>query len=155
MSFLPAPFRHWPQSSRHLATLAISALATFGPASAVAQETPAVPPTTSAPAGKDDDAPKGSVKLRIQVTNPHGNPVANASVYIRFYKGAGVFHSDKLAELDLKTNHDGSVKVPPVPQGKIQIQVVAPGWHTFGQWYEITKDEQAVAIQLEEPAHWY
>jgi hypothetical protein len=42
-----------------------------------------------------------------------------------------------------------------VPQGKIQIQVIAQGWHTFGEWYDIEKDEQAVIIQLKEPPHWY
>jgi hypothetical protein len=113
------------------------------------------PPPTSAPTGKDNNAPEGTVKLKIQVTNPSGSPVANASVYVRYYRDGGLLHHDQLAELDLKTNQDGSVKVPPVPQGKIQIQVIAQGWHTFGEWYYIEKDEQAVTIQLKEPPHWY
>ena len=114
------------------------------------------PPTTAAPTGRDPDSPSGSVKLRIIVTNPKGDPVANASVYVRYYTGgSGLMHHDQLQELDFKTNQDGSVKVPPVPQGKIQVQVIAQGWHTFGEWYEIEKDEQAVNIQLKEAPHWY
>jgi hypothetical protein len=57
--------------------------------------------------------------------------------------------------MNFKTNQDGSVKVPPVPQGKIQIQVIATGWHTFGQWFLINQDEQTVTVKLEEPPHWY
>ena len=30
-----------------------------------------------------------------------------------------------------------SVKVPAVPAGKILIQVIAKGLHTFGKWYDI------------------
>jgi hypothetical protein len=131
----------------------------FAPVPARAQAdpspNPAAPPA-SPPSAKGDTAPAGSVKLKILVTNPDGNPVANASVYVRYYKdGGGMLHHQDLAELDLKTNQDGSVKVPLVPQGKIQIQVIAKGWHTFGEWYDVEKDEQSVAIQLQEPPHWY
>jgi hypothetical protein len=57
--------------------------------------------------------------------------------------------------MDLKTNQDGSVKVPEIPQGKVMIQVVAPGWHTFGKWYDVEQPEQVISIQLEPPPHWY
>jgi hypothetical protein len=128
-------------------------------AAAIAQDnkpSDAAPPTTTAPTGKDPNAPQGSVKIKIVVTNPKGNPVSNASVYVRYYTGgAGLLHHDDLQELDFKTNQDGSVKIPPVPQGKIQVQVIAQGLHTFGEWYDIEKDEQSISIQLKEPPHWY
>jgi len=89
------------------------------------------------------------------VTNSRNDPVANASVYVRFNTPGGFLHHDQLAELDLKTNQDGSAKVPPVPQGKILIQVVAKGWHTYGKWYDIETDEQSIAIKLDPPPHWY
>ncbi|HXA55787.1 MAG TPA: carboxypeptidase-like regulatory domain-containing protein [Candidatus Acidoferrum sp.] len=116
---------------------------------------PSNPPTAPAPTGHDENAPPGTVKLKIVVTNPRGTPVSNASVYVRYYKEGGLMHHDQLAELDLKTGQDGAAKVPGVPQGKIQIQVVATGWHTFGEWYDIEKEEQTVSIQLQEPPHWY
>ena len=95
-------------------------------------------------------------KLRLRVLNDEGKPVGNASVYVRFYtEGGGLRHRDKLAELDLKTNQDGTVKVPPVPQGKILIQVIAPGWHTFGKWYDVEQDNDSIEIKLEPPPHWY
>ena len=81
--------------------------------------------------------------------------MSNASVYVRYNEPGGLFHHDKLAELGLKTNEDGAVKVPPVPQGKILIQVVAKGWHTYGKWYEINAEEESIEIVLEPPPHWY
>jgi hypothetical protein len=104
---------------------------------------------------KDDKQSSGSVKLKILVLNSRGTPVPNASVYVRFHQSGGLLHHDKLAEMNFKTNQDGSVKVPPVPQGKIQIQVIATGWHTYGEWYDINQDEQTVTVKLEEPPHWY
>ena len=85
-----------------------------------------------------------------------GKPVANASVYVRYDVPGGLLHKDKLAELDLKTNGDGSVRVPAVPQGKILIQVIAPGWHTYGNWYDLEgKEEDSVEIKLDPPHRWY
>lgn len=108
------------------------------------------------PSAKDDKPSEQSLaKLRIQVKGNNGKPVANASVYVRYNKPGGFLHKDKLAELDLKTNGEGTVKVPPVPQGNVLIQVIAPGWHTYGRWYEINKDEQSIDIQLDPPTHWY
>jgi hypothetical protein len=96
-----------------------------------------------------------STKLRIVVTNSRSDPVPNASVYVRFNTSGGLLHHDQLAELDLKTNQDGTAKAPPVPQGKILIQVVAKGWHTYGKWYDIETDEQLISIKLDPPPHWY
>jgi hypothetical protein len=97
----------------------------------------------------------GMTRLRIRVTDANDKPVGNASVYVRYYTSGGFLHHDKLEELNFKTNEDGSVKVPEIPQGKILIQVIAKGWHTYGKWYEIAQSEQAVPIKLEPPPHWY
>jgi nitrogen fixation protein FixH len=104
---------------------------------------------------KDKNADPPTVKLRIEVSGPNGKPVGNASVYVRFNQPGGTFHKDKLAELNMKTNEDGSVKVPEVPQGKILIQVIAKNLHTFGKWYDIQKDAETIQIKLDPPPHWY
>jgi hypothetical protein len=124
--------------------------------------TPAQPPPaqsqTPPPDKKDKDkksSDPATIKLRIQVSGADGKPVGNASVYIRYNEPGGLFHKDKLAELNFKTNQDGSVKVTDVPQGKILIQVVAKGWHTYGKWYEFNTDSETVQIKLDPPPHWY
>jgi len=109
----------------------------------------------SSDSNKKDNSDATTVRLKIEVTDPNDRPVGNASVYVRFNQTGGPLHKDKLAELNLKTNDDGSVKVPEIPQGKIMIQVVAKGWHTFGKWYDINKSEDTIQIKLQNPPHWY
>jgi hypothetical protein len=105
---------------------------------------------------KDDQTSDGTTtRLRIRVTNPEDKPVGNASVYVRFNQPGNFLHKDKLAELSFKTNEDGSVKVPAVPRGKILVQVIAKGLHTYGKWYDIEKDQDTIEIKLEAPTHWY
>lgn len=98
-----------------------------------------------------------SVELHIVVTGgPKDTPIANASVYVRFPQETGFIRKkEKLSEMTLKTNQEGSVKVPPVPTGKVLIQVVAQGWKTYGQWYTLEKDEETIKIKLERPPKWY
>jgi hypothetical protein len=96
-----------------------------------------------------------STRLKIVVTNFDGKPVASASVYVRFNEPGSFLHKDKLAEMAFKTNDDGSVKVPNVPVGKVLIQVVGKGLHTYGKWFDVAKDQEAIEIKLERPPHWY
>lgn len=117
----------------------------------------------SQPAPKDDksttkddkSATPHSTRLKINVTNSEDKPVGNASVYVRFNEAGGFLRHDKLAELSFKTNQDGSVKVPAVPAGKIMIQVIAKGLHTYGKWYDIEDETATIDIKLEPPPHWY
>jgi hypothetical protein len=114
------------------------------------------PPQDKPTDSKKDSKPSDptTTKLRIHVI-ADGKPVGNASVYVRFPVAGGIFHKEKLSELNLKTNEDGSAKVPDIPRGKILIQVVAKGWKTYGKWYDIDSEAITVEIKLEAPAHWY
>jgi hypothetical protein len=99
-----------------------------------------------------DEAP--TTKLKIVVTG-NGKPVGNASVYVRFNAASGLLRKEKQMEVDLKTNENGTAKVKDLPRGKILVQVVAKGWHTFGQWFEMDSDDKTIEIKLEPPPHWY
>jgi hypothetical protein len=114
------------------------------------------PPQDKPTDSKKDSKPSDptTTKLRIHVT-ADDKPVGNASVYVRFPVAGGIFHKEKLSELNLKTNEDGSAKVPDIPRGKILIQVVAKGWKTYGKWYDIDSEAMTIEIKLEAPAHWY
>jgi hypothetical protein len=111
--------------------------------------------STDAPSQDKKTSDASNVRLKIVVTNNENKPVGDASVYIRFNVPGGFLHKDKLAELSLKTNSDGSVKVPEVPTGKILIQVIAKGLHTYGKWYDIQKDQDTIEIKLDPAPHWY
>src|ERR1700690_144921 len=143
-----------------LAIVLLGASLSFAQPQSQDQSSP--PPASSdkaAAPGKQDKSKKSDdpplTKLKIHVTDSRDKPVDNASVYVRFNESGGLFRKDKLAEMNFKTNQDGSVKVPDVPQGKILIQVVAKGLHTYGKWYEIDTDEESVEIKLEPAPHWY
>jgi len=92
----------------------------------------------------------GTSRLRIEVTGGDANkPVDNASVYLRFPK-------EKKIELDLKTNQAGVARSPEIPQGKVLIQIVAPGWKTYGEYHDVSESEQTIQIHLLRPAtRWY
>lgn len=105
---------------------------------------------------QSDKAPGASDKrnatsrLRIELTGGDENkPVADASIYLRF-------PAQKKVELDLKTNQEGIARSPEIPQGKILIQVVAPGWKTYGEYHDISESEQTIQIHLvKPPIKWY
>jgi hypothetical protein len=104
--------------------------------------------------GKTDPAPN-SVHLTIVVTNLEDKkPVESASVYVKFVQ-ARVLGKDKKIEMNLKTNLSGVVHVPEIPRGKFLVQVIAPGWKTFGEYYEVDQAEQTINIELARPPKWY
>src|SRR5260221_4793043 len=104
--------------------------------------------------GKSDSA-SNSVHLTIIVTNAEDKkPVDSASVYVKFVQ-ARVLGKDKKIEMNLKSNLSGVVHVPEIPRGKFLVQVIAPGWKTFGEYYEVDQAEQTINIELARPPKWY
>jgi hypothetical protein len=106
---------------------------------------------------KSDDTP---VSLQIKVVGGEKqDPVVNASVYLRFQeKHALLFllHKKSKVELDLKTDDRGYASFNDLPQGKVLIQVVAPKWQTFGEYFELNQEKQTILITLHRPkTHWY
>lgn len=127
-----------------------------GPTLAQTASSEKTPPEKSGTQDKKEtkSSEQGTTKLRIVVTG-NEKPVSNASVYVKYNEPGGLFHREKLAEMSFKTNLDGSVKVPEVPRGRILIQVIAKGWHTYGKWYEIETENETIQIKLEPPPRWY
>ena len=154
------PLHRWSLAFRFGTPFVLSLLvASVVPAQITGSSQPSSQDNSSSGDKKADKSDKSSepatVKLQIHVSTKDDKPISEASVYVRFNESGGFLRHDKLAELDLKTNQDGNVKVPAIPQGKIMIQVIAIGWHTYGQWYEINQPEQIVEIKLDRPPHWY
>lgn len=122
---------------------------------AVALVVPLALAAQSADKDKKKDADDAVTRLRIEVTGgEEGKPVDQASVYVKYTEGR-FLRRDKKVELNLKTNREGVARLDDAPRGKVLIQVVAPGWKTFGKWYELDQDEQTIKIQLQKPPRWY
>jgi hypothetical protein len=101
------------------------------------------------------DAPAAAVHLTLIVTaGEDKQPVDSASVYVRFAE-AKVLTRNKKIEMNLKTNLSGVCHVPEIPSGKILIQVIAPGWKTYGEYFDVDQAEQTINISLVRPPKWY
>ena len=101
------------------------------------------------------DSGSNTVRLTIVVTGgDEKKPVDSASVYVKFVE-ARLLAKDKKVEMNLKTNVFGVCHSPEIPRGKVLIQVIAPGWKTFGEYYDVDQAEQTINIALSRPPKWY
>jgi len=103
---------------------------------------------------KADSAAK-DVRLTIVVTGGEDKkPIDSASVYVRYVE-EHKHGRDKKIEMNLKTNQSGVCHVPVIPPGKFLVQVIADGWKTYGEYYDINQTEQTINIMLARPPKWY
>lgn len=96
------------------------------------------------------------VKLTVHVASAlSGKPIDRASVIVRFKSGIGVNLKKIQTSWETKTNQDGNVTLPSMPQGDIQIQVIATYYQTFGGNFTTDKPEQTIDIKLNPPQPQY
>ena len=96
-------------------------------------------------------------RLRIEVATLGGKPIERASVIVRFIEGRSVAKLGKRIRTswETRTSSEGVAKVPAIPQGKILIQVIAKGYQTFGQQFEVEEEEKTIEIKLNPPQPQY
>ena len=101
------------------------------------------------------DAPM--TQLNIEIKTQSGRPIDRASVIVRFLEGRSIAKLGKHVRttFELRTNQEGQVRVPAIPQGKIRIQVIAKGFQTFGQIFDVTEEEKEIPITLNPPQQQY
>ena len=95
--------------------------------------------------------------VQIKVTNLSGKPVDRASVVVNFVKGRSAIKMGKkqLTHWETRTNENGLVKLPQMPQGEILVQVIAKGYQTFGQKFDVDEDDKTIEIKLNPPQPQY
>lgn len=91
--------------------------------------------------------------LRVEVKTLNDKPVDRASVIVRYDRGRSKLKLGKkvITSYQLKTNQDGVAKIPPLPQGTFIVQVIAKGYQTFGESYEIEEAERTIEVKLNPP----
>jgi hypothetical protein len=96
-------------------------------------------------------------KLQVKVTNLDGKPIDRASVIVRFVSGHSVVKLGKsvMTHWEMRTNQEGIAKIPPLPQGKLLVQVIAKGYQTYGDNFEVEVPEKTVVIKLNPPQSQY
>ena len=95
--------------------------------------------------------------LTISVKSQSGKPVEYASVIVKFVKGHSVAKLGKKIrkEWELRTNQEGIVKIPPIPQGTILVQIIAKDYQTFGQNFDVDEEQKTLDIRLNAPQPQY
>jgi hypothetical protein len=58
-------------------------------------------------------------------------------------------------DLELKTDPQGKTSFDGVPYGKLRVQVLATGFQTFGEDYDIDKAKTEITIKLKRPQGQY
>ena len=101
------------------------------------------------------DAPM--TKLKVAVLTLGGKPVDRASVVVQFVEGRSILKLGKKIQTrwEVRSNQEGIAKIPSIPQGKIRIQVIAKGYQTFGDFFDVTEEEKTLEIKLNPPQPQY
>jgi 5-hydroxyisourate hydrolase-like protein (transthyretin family) len=95
-------------------------------------------------------------KLTVQVNSADtGRPIGRASVVVKFRHGRNVNLKKIVTNWETKTSQEGRVTIPTMPQGEVQIQIIAQDYQTFGNIYQLDQPEQTIAIQLHRPQAQY
>jgi len=88
----------------------------------------------------------------VVLKDDSGKPVRNAAVVLHPVNPHG---KQGRGGFELKTDNDGRTHFEGVPYGKMRVQVLAPGFQTFGEDYDIGEPERDITIRLKRPQKQY
>ena len=100
---------------------------------------------------QDDDGPMSDLRF-VVVRDYNGKPVRNAAVVLHPVNRKG---KQSRGGLELKTDGEGRTNIDGIPYGPLRIQVLAPGFQTFGEDYQIDKAEMLITVKLKRPGGQY
>ena len=106
-------------------------------------------PVASAPAAAADEPTRLIVRV---LTEESKKPVASAHVVVRFVSGKKLFIKKIQTSWEAQTNKKGELELDDIPLGQVKIQVIAKGYKTFGDNFELSKSEETLTILLKPPA---
>ena len=96
-------------------------------------------------------AQASTVKV-VVIKDDSGKPVRNAAVVLHPVKQNG---KQAKGGIELKTDAEGKTESDGMPYGTLRVQVIAPGFQTFGEDYTINQPEQTVTVRLKRPQGQY
>src|SRR5216684_9331903 len=100
---------------------------------------------------QDDDVPMSDLRF-VVVRDYNGKPVRNAAVVLHPVNRKG---RQTRGGLELKTDNEGRTNIDGIPYGPLRIQVLAPGFQTFGEDYQINKPALEIMVKLKRPGGQY
>ena len=106
---------------------------------------------TAAATAKKKAEPLASINILV-LRDENGKPIRNAAVVLHPVNDHG---KQERGGLELKTDPEGKASYDGVPYGKLRIQVIAPGFQTFGEDYDISQPVHEITIKLQRPKEQY
>ena len=100
---------------------------------------------------KKPEAPSSTLTF-VVLKDYNGKPLRNAAVVLH-----PVNSKDKQENggLELKTDADGKASYDGIPYGKLRVQILAPGFQTFGVDYDVNQPTQELTVKMKRPAGQY
>ncbi len=104
-------------------------------------------------AQKKQDPKDASSELSFTVLKEtSGKPVKYASVILHPVNKDG---SQGGGGMQSKTTDEGKVSFPGIPYGKVRVQVIAKGFQTYGEDFDVKEPAQEFTIKLKPPQDQY
>jgi hypothetical protein len=102
--------------------------------------------------GRKYTPPPNTSVIKVTVLrDTNGKPIPDAAVIFHPVEG----DRDKGA-LELKSDPDGKVTIDVIPIGDtVRLQVIAPGWKTYGEDYKIDTDSKEIVVRMKRPTEQY
>lgn len=100
----------------------------------------------------DIDHEPTSILYFLVVKDDNGKPVRNAAVIMHAVNAKG---KQERGDMELKTDLDGKTNFDGIPYGMLRVQVIASGFQTFGEDYDVEKAKTEITIKLKRPQGQY
>ena len=100
---------------------------------------------------KDKDEPTSFIYFAV-IKDDNGKPVRNAAVILHPVNAKG---KQERGDMELKTDPEGKTSFDGIPYGMLRVQVLASGFQTFGEDYNIEKAKTEITIKLKRPQGQY
>ena len=97
---------------------------------------------------KDKDDEPTSFLYFLVIKDDNGKPVRSAAVIMHAVNPKG---KQGRGGMELKTDPDGKASFDGIPYGKLRVQVLANGFQTFGEDYDVDKAKTEITIKLKRP----
>src|SRR5215472_1042709 len=98
-----------------------------------------------------EDTPSSSLSF-VVLKDYNGKPIRNAAVVLHPVNTHG---KQQRGGFELKTDGEGKTHFEGVPYGKMRVQVLAPGFQTYGEDYDIGSPTMEITVKLKLPQKQY
>jgi len=103
-------------------------------------------------AQKDKEEEPTSVVNFLVIKDDNGKPVRNAAVIMHSVDSKG---KQERGDMELKTDPEGKTNFDGIPYGMLRVQVLAQGFQTYGEDFDVEKPKMDFTIKLKRPKGQY